>query len=105
MSVYESIMQGLQEAIAYTRGELTEGVKVHRLAVNEVDTFTPAEIKQTRLNADMTQWMFAKVIGVTAKSVEAWEGGRSKPDGAARRVIGLMAKNPRFADEMGIVER
>ena len=100
-----SIIQGLQEALEYVQGKPIEGGKVYRMSVSEVDSFTPSEIKQTRLNANMTQRMFAMVIGVTPKSVEAWEGGRSKPDGAARRVIGLMAKNPKFADEVGIVIR
>ena len=44
-------------------------------------------------------------IGVSAKSVEAWEGGRSRPDGAARRLIGLMRDHRDFAQNMGIVTR
>ena len=101
----EGIMQGLQEAIAYTKGENTDQVVVHRLTCEKVRDFTPEEIKKTRLAAKMPQWMFAQVIGVSQKSVEAWEGGRSRPDGAARRMIGLLNANPRFADEVGIVTR
>ncbi len=101
----EGIMQGLQEAIAYTKGENTDQVVVHRLTCEKVRDFTPEEIKKTRLAAQMPQWMFAQVIGVSQKSVEAWEGGRSRPDGAARRMIGLLNANPRFADEAGIVTR
>ena len=79
----EGIMQGLQEAIAYTKGENADQVVVHRLTCEKVRDFTPEEIKKTRLAAQMPQWMFAQVIGVSQKSVEAWEGGRSRPDGAA----------------------
>lgn len=105
MSLYESIMDGLQEAIALERGETTQAVR-HRLSLHEVKpSFAPAEIRQIRLNANMTQGIFAAVIGVTPKAVEAWEGGRSKPDGAARRTIGLLQENPRFAEEVGILER
>jgi putative transcriptional regulator len=50
----------------------------------------------------MTQKTFAACIGVTPKSVEAWEGGRSRPDGAARRLLGLMRDHPGFAENMGI---
>lgn len=104
MSRYEAIRQGLLEAIAYAQGQ-TQGVVVHTMSVDEVKTFTPEEIKQIRINANMTQSIFASCIGVTKKAVEAWEGGRSKPDGAARRTLGLMQKNPRFADEVGIIVR
>lgn len=104
MSRYDEIMNGLQEALAYVNGELVNATS-HRMAIHEVRTFTPAEIKQIRLAANMTQGVFAACIGVTKKAVEAWEGGRSKPDGAARRTLGLMQNNPRFAEDVGILER
>ena len=103
MNRYNEIMQGLQEALAYEKGETTNAV-VHRMSINEVQTFTPSEIKEIRLAANMTQSVFAKVIGVTKKAVEAWEGGRSKPDGAARRTIGLLKENPHFAEDNGIMK-
>ena len=104
MSRYEEIMQGLQEALAFQNGE-RDGTVVHRLSVDEVKSFTPAEIKTIRLRANMTQGIFAACIGVSKKAVEAWEGGRSRPDGAARRTIGLLQKNPHFADDAGIIVR
>lgn len=105
MSRYEAIRQGLLEAIAYEKGKEKETVIVRTMSINEIKTFTPEEIKQIRINANMTQSVFASCIGVTKKAIEAWEGGRSKPDGAARRTLGLMEKNPRFADEVGIIIR
>ena len=105
MSRYEAIRQGLLEAIAYEKGQGRETVVVRTMSINEIKTFTPEEIKQIRINANMTQSVFASCIGVTKKAIEAWEGGRSKPDGAARRTLGLMEKNPRFADEVGIIIR
>ena len=99
--MYEGVMQGLEEVLAYRRGELKD-VTVHKVSMKEVRDFTPAEVKQIRLACKMTQQIFAFCIGVSQKSVEAWEGGRSKPDGAARRFLGLMQDNPEFAREMGI---
>ena len=54
------------------------------------------------MDVKMTQKTFAACICVSPKSVEAWEGGRSRPDGAARRLLGLMRDNPNFAENMGI---
>ena len=77
----------------------------HCLSIASVPTFTPDQIKRIRLDANMTQATFAAVIGVTAKSVEAWEGGRSRPDGAARRTLGLLSEDPLWADKAGVIVR
>ena len=90
--LFDDMMNSLNEIIAYENGERTD-VVVHKVTMKEVKAFSPAEIKQIRLNADMTQSTFAACIGVTKKAVEAWEGGRSKPDGAARRTLGLLQMN------------
>ena len=100
--VYNDIMASLNELMDEAQGKET-GIIRHTRTVKEVDTFSPQQIKQVRINAKMTQKMFAACIGVSAKSVEAWEGGRSRPDGAARRLIGLMRDHADFAQSMGIV--
>ena len=35
-SFYEGIMQGLNEALAYTRGELHENVRIHSISVADI---------------------------------------------------------------------
>ena len=102
--LFDDMMSSLNEIIAYENGEETD-VVVHKVTIQEVKTFSPTEIRQIRLDANMTQSTFAACIGVTKKAVEAWEGGRSKPDGAARRTLGLFKLNPRYADELGIITR
>ncbi len=104
MSLFEDIKAGLNEAISYEQGNL-ENAKVEKVSriVAPLAEFTPSQIKEIRNNSKMTQEIFAKCIGVSKKSVEAWEGGRTKPDGAARRLLGLLRDNPYFANEIGIV--
>ena len=100
--VYNDIMASLNELMDAAQGKET-GIVRHTRTVKEVETFSPQQIKQVRINAKMTQKLFAACIGVSVKSVEAWEGGRSRPDGAARRLIGLIRDHADFAREMGIV--
>ena len=104
VSFHDEIAKGLQEAVDYEEGRLKD-VRTHKYTrcVEPLRDFTPADIKQIRKNAVMTQDLFARCIGVSKKSVEAWEYGRAKPDGAARRLLGLMCDNPHFAEENGIV--
>ena len=99
--VYYNVMDSLNELLDAAQGKET-GIVVHPRTVKEVETFSPQQIKQIRLDSKMTQKTFAACMGVSAKSVEAWEGGRSRPDGAARRLIGLMKDHPGFAENMGV---
>ena len=103
--LFEDIMSSLNDIIAYEQGKPVEGIRIHKMSVEEVQTFTPSEIRQIRVNAQMTQGIFARCLGVTQKAVEGWEGGRSHPNGAVRRILGLMKDNPRFADDVGIITR
>lgn len=104
MSVYNDIMASLNELLDDAQGKETD-VKKHKITVRELPDFSPQEIRQTRIKAGMTQWLFASTIGVSKKSVEAWEGGRCSPDGAARRMIGLLHDNPDLAVQLKIIEK
>jgi putative transcriptional regulator len=61
------------------------------------------EIRDTRNKLGMTQSIFAMTIGVSRKTVESWEAGRYTPDGAARRLISTLQKDPTFPKKYGIV--
>ena len=43
----------------------------------------------------VSQSVFAGLLGVSPKLVEAWESGRNTPDGPVRRLIELIERNPR----------
>ena len=57
-----------------------------------VPEYTPEEIRRIRIKSKMTQVSFANYLGVTVKAVEAWECGRNKPNGSARRLMSLGEK-------------
>ena len=44
-------------------------------------------------------------MGVSVKTVEAWEAGRNHPEGAACRLLALTKQDPQFPIKMGIVAR
>jgi putative transcriptional regulator len=44
----------------------------------------------------LSQVMFAGSLGVSPKTVEAWENGRNKPEGASRRLLEIVRDDPRF---------
>ena len=98
MNVYSSIINGLKEAIEYEKGDL-KGVKRHIVSVKPLTVYKAKEIKKIRANLDLSQSVFANIIGVSKKAVEAWESGKNIPQGPAQRMLELLDKDPAITDK------
>ncbi|MFA6711780.1 MAG: helix-turn-helix domain-containing protein [Candidatus Caldatribacteriota bacterium] len=92
MSVYKSIMQGLDEAVKYQEGKIK--ARKTKIAIKPVAMFSSEDIKRIRLSVGLSQVVFASSIGVSPKTVEAWEHGRNKPAGPSRRLLEIIRDNP-----------
>ncbi len=101
MSLFEEIKAGLNEAIEYEKGNLKANSR--KLTITPIEEFTASEIKDIRKNTGMTQALFAKYLGVSLKTVEAWEAGRNQPNGTACRMLSITKKDPQFPKRSGIV--
>ncbi|MBP3300072.1 MAG: helix-turn-helix domain-containing protein [Clostridia bacterium] len=101
MSIFDDIKTGLGQAIDYEKGKLK--AKTTTLTVEPVEKFKPEEIRTIRKNTGLTQMLFAKYMGVSVKTVEAWESGRNHPEGAACRLLAMTQKDPSFPKTSGIV--
>lgn len=93
---YDSIKRGLEEALAYSKGEKAPGVRVHRIAVKTPD------VASIRKKAGLSQTQFARSIGVPLGTLQGWEQGRRRPVGPARVLLALIEKRPSIVrDELG----
>lgn len=101
MGVFDDIKTGLGQAIEYEKGKLN--AKTVTLSILPVDSFAPEEIKKIRNSTGLTQVLFAKFIGVSVKTVEAWEAGRNRPEGAACRLLSMTQSDPTFPLRSGII--
>lgn len=101
MNIYESIMTGLQEAIEYEQGK--SKARKCRMTVAPLPELDAEEIRTLRVELDMTQSVFAAVVGVSVKTVEAWEAGSNKPIGPARRILSIMRSDPTFPQKYELV--
>ncbi len=91
--MFNDIAQGLKEAIAYEEGRLpAQTVRLSR-EIPAPPEWSAQEIKALRLNLPMSQRSFAAFMGVSVKTVEAWESGRNRPNGSAARLMELVAKD------------
>ncbi len=102
MGLFEDIKTGLNEAIEYERGNLK--AKTTKLTIAPLAVFEPSDIKAIRTSTGLTQVVFAKYMGVSVKTVEAWEAGRNHPEGAACRLLALTKIDPKFPTKCGIVK-
>ena len=88
-SLFDDLKEGLEEAISYERG--IGNAKTKTYMISPVKEYSNKEIREIRIKAGMTQSVFASYMGVSKKTVEAWECGRTHPTGPAYRLIGILA--------------
>ncbi len=103
-NVFEGIMRGANEALEYARGNLPD-VRVDKITVNSTHIYTGDEVKAIRTQQHMTQKLFAKALGVSVKTVEAWESGVNTPSGAASRVLEMLSQDNELFEKYAIVAR
>ena len=87
-SLFEDLQEGLNQAIAYEKGRGKARVKT--LMIMPVKKYTNEEIKRIRNKSGMTQTVLANYMGVSKKTVEAWETGRTHPTGPAYRLLDIL---------------
>ena len=56
--------------------------------------FDPLEVKKIREKLHVSQPEFSFMIGVSVATLRNWEQGRTIPEGAARALLKIAAKNP-----------
>lgn len=93
MSAFESVSRGLEEALAFADGELSDA-KVHEISVEEVD------VAEIRRRTGLSQAVFARSIGVAKGTLLNWEHGRRRPTGPARVLLALISRKPSVVQEI-----
>lgn len=97
-NVYEGIMDGLKEAVAYKNGDRSRcRVSVRKALIPE---YKAEDIIRTRKALNMTQSAFALALGVSSRTVEAWEAGKNLPSGPARHLLFLLEGDHSLADRL-----
>ena len=95
--LYEDLMAGFNEI--HESIQSGKELKTTILTIPEVKHYSKVEIKEIRQKTGMTQALFAYYMGVSKKTVEAWEHGTNHPTGPACRILyylesGEMVKVP-----------
>lgn len=93
----EQVVESLRELV----GALDRGEKLHeRFTIRTVDAdlkprdFTPSHIRALRNRLMTSQAVFARLLAVSVRTVQAWERG-TPPSPMARRLLETIDRDPR----------
>jgi len=89
---FNGVLEGLNGAVAFARGDDAPGLRVH----------IPAEIdvKAIRDKLGMTQARFAERHGFSTAQVRDWEQGRRVPDPGVRALLKVIAAEPEMVERV-----
>ena len=86
--IADSIRRGLQESVAYAKGEADNSAcSVH--VPEQID------VKAIRTDRGMTQEEFASRFGFSVNTLRHWEQGARRPEGATRAYLLVIQRAPK----------
>ena len=89
---FKGLLASLDEAKRFARGETVVGMKVH--IAKQIDAGA------IRVATGLSQTAFAAQIGVSPATLRNWEQKRRAPEGPARVLLSLLAKDPMIVTRM-----
>jgi len=103
IKVSNSIIKGLKEAIEYEKGNKAIDVNVKQISISPLPHLKGKEVKSIRNKLNLSQRSFAMLMGVSIKTVEAWESGRNEPNGTAQRMLSLFQKDTTLPEKYDLL--
>ena len=94
MDFFGELMEGLTEALAHSKGKAAADTFTRKRSLPDIN------VAQVRNSLHMTQKGFASVLGVSTRTVEAWEAGRSTPTPTARKLIYLIREEEELVNKL-----
>ncbi len=103
--VFDDLKQSLNEAIDYSRNKGKARVHRRSIKIAPVPVYTPEKIKRMRERLNFSQKTFAQILGVSIKSIEAWESGRSEANGSAQRMLSIIDQDAESLEKYALIEK
>ena len=80
------LIVAMREVLAHVQGKIT-------LESREVEVSQP-EVREIRQQYALTQEDFARLFGISIRTLQKWEQGDRHPQGPAKILLSVIAKNP-----------
>jgi putative transcriptional regulator len=88
----EKLLRSVQQARDWVAGKPTKA-RVTYVPVPDID------VRRLRTRMKLSQTQFAARFGFSLDSVQNWEQGHRRPEGPARTLLAVIAKNPKAVEE------
>src|SRR5437879_5919049 len=82
----QRMIESARQAVAFATGKENHGCVVH--VPDEID------VRAIRETIALSQSEFAKLFGLSKRTLEHWEHGRRVPSGPARAFLTVIAREP-----------
>ena len=81
--------------MAQFQADLLQSVREMKAGNFARSTIVPVtDASQARAKLDLSQSQFAKLLGVSVRTLQEWEQGRKKPTGAAQTLLRVAVRTP-----------
>jgi len=98
-SVADRIIQGLEEFVEVLERKqpVTEKFTCREVELDlQPTSYSPELVKETRRALNSSQAIFARLLGVSPKTVRSWEQGIHEPKDVACRFMDEIRMNPKY---------
>lgn len=86
---FDTLKEGLEEAVEYEKGKKTLRSRLVELPPPPKN-YSARAIKRIRTKLNCSQAVFARILNISVKTVQAWEAGERSPNHAALRLLELI---------------
>lgn len=93
-NIGNEIIQSMEDAIEYMRGKKTRAV-THKVKIPD-----KIDVKSIRENLKLTRLAFADRFGFSSRTLQHWEQGDRRPQGAARVLLVLLQREPKVIENI-----
>ena len=100
---FSDLTNSLMYALEFEKGNKQIATRVRtvaRLNVKEPKEWSPRQIQHLRTELNLTQSLFAALLGVGPETVKAWEQGRTTPMRSSRRLLDLFLARRDLVDDV-----
>jgi putative transcriptional regulator len=95
-NLFDGIMAGLNEALAYEKGKVSAETFARKNSLPTID------VVGLRKSLCMTQKAFATILGVSQRTVEAWECGKTNPTPTAKKLMYLIDNDRSLIEKLQV---
>ena len=79
-------------------------LKRKTVIIEPIKEYSAKEVKAIRNKTGLSQKLFAGYMGVSNKTVEAWEAGTNQPSGVASRLLSMMEMDSELTQKYPFVK-